>query len=180
MSPGGAALWKQWAPGLAARGSLDALDVPAFVEVCETLAMAEQARLLVQRAGVLVKGERGVVKNPALQAWRDLAIRGWALAARFPLTPLDRSRLNFGQPEAPQTVIYEDSTGARRTVFPDLERVLGMSDAEWAAESGRPVGPVVIDAFADEGFARATGLSGEALAFALGHEPTFNNHETEN
>ena len=88
------AFWRQLAPRLAAMGLLTDLDTLALAEVCVCLSRAAEAEQLVTRDGLLIRGERGLCKNPSCQLSRDYSLRAWSLAARFGLTPADRGRLD--------------------------------------------------------------------------------------
>jgi P27 family predicted phage terminase small subunit len=85
--------WRKLAPKLRRVGLLTELDVPALADLCLCLARARQAEDLVTSKGVLVAGDRGMVKNPAIQVARDYRAAAARLMARFGMTPSDRSGL---------------------------------------------------------------------------------------
>jgi P27 family predicted phage terminase small subunit len=97
----GRQLWDELAPELEARGVLTLWDADAFAGVCWWWATFRDAQERIDADGVLVKGYRGSrVKHPAHQVARD----AWAMflqaAARFGLTPSDRSQLDVGGKQA--------------------------------------------------------------------------------
>lgn len=62
-------------------------------------AMAATAYKHIHRRGVMIKGARGVVKNPALQILRDNSTQFRHYCALLGLSPMDRNRLN--EPDEP-------------------------------------------------------------------------------
>ncbi|MGH9167383.1 MAG: phage terminase small subunit P27 family, partial [Acidimicrobiia bacterium] len=100
LSPEARAVWARLAPGLVQRGILTVWDVDLFARFCALEVFNRLALEDVQQRGILVAGRnRARVKNPALQVVRDTGAELRALAARFGLTPSDRSQLRA--PEAP-------------------------------------------------------------------------------
>lgn len=92
-----AGIWDRLAPDLIARGVLTAWDVDAFASCCLSLAQYREATELVAEHGLLALGVGGsLVKSPAvaLQESADARFARWA--ARFGLTPSDRSQLKIG------------------------------------------------------------------------------------
>lgn len=85
--------WRKLAPGLHARGVLTEWDLDAFAVLCQAVASHRQASELLNRSSVLIQGDRGLVKNPALQIARDSAQVIRAFAQEFGLTPSARSGL---------------------------------------------------------------------------------------
>ena len=91
--------WRRLAPKLRRLGLLTELDTLAVADMCLCLARLKAAEDLIAREGLLVPGERGLVKNPACQLAREYRAAAVKWGARFGLTPSDRSGLSVGLPE---------------------------------------------------------------------------------
>ena len=105
-----AAVWDRLAPDLIAKGVLTSWDVDAFAMLCELIVLSRDG-FRKTRIGVLVKGRNRNdprVKNPALQAVRDITTQYASLAARFGMTPSDRQRLNLEPAENDPATRYLD------------------------------------------------------------------------
>jgi P27 family predicted phage terminase small subunit len=100
LSDDARAVWDRLAPDLIRVGVLTSWDVDAFVICCEALARYRQATKLVNGSALLVQGPSGLVKNPALQVQREAESTFAQYAARFGLTPSDRSQLKVDAPGA--------------------------------------------------------------------------------
>lgn len=84
--------WRELGPELIEMGLLTELDLPAFEALCAHYgAMVEAAHLL--KDGVLIEGERGMVKHPAAQIHRDNSAAFARYCSMFGITPADRSRV---------------------------------------------------------------------------------------
>lgn len=106
---GARAVWDRLAPDLQRRGVLTAWDVDAFAAFCVAVVRHRAAVELVERDGLMIDGARGGrVRNPAVQMERDYADQVKSGAARFGLTPADRSSVKAA-PAAPA-----DPRGAER------------------------------------------------------------------
>ena len=99
-------VWEQLAPDMIAKKVLTAWDVHTFAILCDAIARHAQAARDVALRGPLVEGDRGMVKNPAVQLVRDYAGLVATFGGRFGLTPADRAHLLAGE-KAP-------SSGAER------------------------------------------------------------------
>lgn len=88
-------LWKSLAPKLERLGLLTETDGPAFADMCLCWARLREAERDISERGLLVPGERGLVKNPAAQLAREYRAGLQKWAARFGLTPADRSALDL-------------------------------------------------------------------------------------
>lgn len=69
-------------------------DRDALVAYCEAVDKHRKASALLARSSLLIKGERGMVRNPALQIQRDSAHLIRQLAQEFGLTPSARARID--------------------------------------------------------------------------------------
>lgn len=102
-------------------GVVNGFDQTALADYCLCVQRLAESEAAVTTKGVLIQGERGMVKNPALQLAREYrnSIRQWC--AEFGLTPSSRGRMNIQEPET------ED----------DLEKLLsGDNDDDEEAEDG--------------------------------------------
>ncbi len=106
VSFGARQVWNRLAPELHEKGVLTSWDLDAFAAYCEAVIHHRDACKQVDEEGIVVQGDRGMVKNPALQLVRDNAqlLRGFA--QEFGLTPSARSGI-----ELPTS---EESDSARR------------------------------------------------------------------
>jgi len=97
LSAAARAVWDRIAPDLIDKQVLTFWDVDLFARYCEQAVVAAKAQAVVNRRGVLVKGDKGrLVKNPALQVARDATKEMLSIGARFGLTPSDRGQLRIG------------------------------------------------------------------------------------
>ena len=101
------AVWRRLAPDLIRQGVLTHWDRDMFARFCALEPINREAFEEMMRHGVLVDGAKGRVKNPAAQVLRDTETQLLQLAARFGLTPSDRSRVKLEEPR-------DDRTGADR------------------------------------------------------------------
>ena len=88
--------WDRLAPTLIRMGVLTSIDRDALAVYCEAVAHYEQAVTLVDKSAVLIRGTRGLVKNPAMQVARDQAAIIRAYARELGLTPSARSEMVHG------------------------------------------------------------------------------------
>lgn len=89
-------LWDRLAPDLHRAGVLTWWDADVFAVYCNAVEAHIEATIHIVEEGVLVPGERGLVKNPAFQIQSHASATILQYAARFGLTPSDRQRLNVG------------------------------------------------------------------------------------
>ncbi len=93
-------VWRRIAPLLAERGLLTALDVETLRDLCLCAARLREAEALVKKNGLLVDGYRGSkVKNPAATMAREYRQDLYRWAAKFGLTPGDRSAFDMPEPD---------------------------------------------------------------------------------
>lgn len=103
MSPRAKAAWHRLVPELDRLGILTVLDHGALAHLCEKEAIAEDAYELIVRDGLVVPGDKGVKKNPAIQIHRDATTELRLLYKEFGLTPSSRSAFDLpdnGEPSA--------------------------------------------------------------------------------
>ena len=91
--------WDRLAPELIKMGVLTSWDVNLFGAYCEAMARYEEARLLVNKHGLLTDGQKGnLVKNPAVQIQRDSSLEAMRIGARFGLSPSERGAVEIPNP----------------------------------------------------------------------------------
>lgn len=92
--------WRKIAPELINIGLLTAVDVPAFLMLCEHYAVAMAAAEVVAQQGPMRKDENGVErKHPMLQILRDNSKAFRMYCSEFGMTPSSRQRLDFESAE---------------------------------------------------------------------------------
>ena len=98
---GGKALevWERLAPDMIRLGVLTPWDTDHFAAYCRWVVVEMNALDVVDRDGAMIPGERGLVKNPAMQIARDAGARMTAIGSRFGMTPSDRAKLSVGEVE---------------------------------------------------------------------------------
>ncbi len=80
-------------------GLLTPVDRQVMTTACETWARWVAATQQVTKLGVLVAGDRGLVKNPAVQIARDAEATLARCWAELGLSPAARGRLSMPRPE---------------------------------------------------------------------------------
>ncbi len=88
--------WDRLAPVLIRMGVLTQIDRDALAVYCEAVAHYQQAVEVIDRTAVLIRGQRGLVKNPAAQVARDQAAIIRAMARELGLTPSARAEMVHG------------------------------------------------------------------------------------
>ena len=90
--------WEFYTKHLAARGDLDKADGPALADMCVCLARLEEAEEIIRTDGLMVQGDRGMVKNGAIQLSRNYRQQAQKWVEMFGVCIAARGRLNI--PEA--------------------------------------------------------------------------------
>lgn len=90
--------WRRIVPVLGRLGIVSPLDQVALADMCTVIERLQACERDIQERGVLVDGERGLVKNPACQLAREYrqSLQRWA--TEFGLTPAGRARLSLPEP----------------------------------------------------------------------------------
>jgi P27 family predicted phage terminase small subunit len=105
--------WQRVVPALEAAGVINGLDLQALQDYCLCVQRLAECEADVSKRGVLIDGDRGPVKNPALQLAREYRanVRQWCEA--FGLTPSSRGRMNIKPPDDKKDEFEEflDDTG---------------------------------------------------------------------
>ncbi len=90
----GRRLWQRVTTALEHSTTLQASDYGALVALCETWATYRAAAADVRKRGALVAGRSGdLVRNPAWIVANQALVTWTGLAARFGLTPVDRTKI---------------------------------------------------------------------------------------
>jgi P27 family predicted phage terminase small subunit len=99
LPPEARPIWRALVPKLIDLGIVTSLDTVALGDMCLCIARLAACEKDITDRGVLVEGDRGKVKNPALQVAREYrtALQNWA--RRFGLTPGDRDRIEIPEDE---------------------------------------------------------------------------------
>lgn len=87
--------WDFYARQLDLRGDLDKADGPALADMCVCCARLEEAEGIIREGGLMVKGERGMVKNPAIQLSRNYRQQAQKYFELFGVCPAPRGRMNI-------------------------------------------------------------------------------------
>lgn len=91
--------WRRIAPRLVAMGIAGDVDRQALADYCVCVARLAEAEADIQARGILVEGDRGMVKNPSCQLARDYRADVIRWAQQFGLTPSSRGRLDVPEPK---------------------------------------------------------------------------------
>jgi len=91
----GLAEWERVAPQLERLGLLSHLDRAALAAYCWAWARLLAAGRVLAESTVLIRKDRRIVKNPAIQVARDAAQECRAWAAEFGMTPSARARMTL-------------------------------------------------------------------------------------
>jgi len=115
LPPEACPIWRALVPKLIDLGIVTSLDTVALGDMCLCIARLAACERDITGRGVLVEGDRGKVKNPALQIAREYrtALQNWA--RRFGLTPGDRDRIEIPEDTDHQNPILELIEGGRKT-----------------------------------------------------------------
>jgi P27 family predicted phage terminase small subunit len=96
--------WKRITRQLEGEGRLSQVDLTLIADHCMVVERIEQAEVAIDKLGLLVPGERGMVKNPAVQMSRDYRDR---FHRGLQLLGLDPGRRDA----APPSAVQEDPEG---------------------------------------------------------------------
>lgn len=103
--------WKRVVPPLVELGIITPMDQRALRDYVRCSVRLEEAERDVGERGILIQGERGMVKNPALQVAREYrsALVKWCQL--FGMTPDARGRMTLPEPDAEDP--FEEFLGRR-------------------------------------------------------------------
>lgn len=104
MSDGAIDVWDRIVPDLVAKKVATGWDVHALMEMCECIALLQEARASLERDGktiveIKANGLDSVKLNPMWRVYCDSQKQFIQWAARFGLTPSDRAGLDVGKAE---------------------------------------------------------------------------------
>jgi len=91
--------WERVVPLLQEKGLLERVDEAGLHRYCEACARAAAADRFIHKHGVMIRGERGMVKNPACQIARDASAEMKAWCVEFGMTPSSRGRMVLPEDE---------------------------------------------------------------------------------
>lgn len=94
MPEGARREWRRVVPLLVRMGVAGDVDRLALADYCLCVARLAQCEREIEEHGVLVKGDRGLVKNPACQLAREYRAAVVRWSAEFGLTPSARGRID--------------------------------------------------------------------------------------
>lgn len=93
LTPYAKTTWRRLVVVLDDLGILTGADRETMAALCEAVSRFKAATEKIAASDVLVKGDRGPVKNPAIQIQRDATRDIATYSAMFGLSPADRVRL---------------------------------------------------------------------------------------
>lgn len=93
LTPEAKSEWNRVVKELDAAGAISKLDRAILTMYCQAWAIAQLAQVDIDERGVLVPGDRGMVKNPSLQIRRDASAEAGRWMKELGLTPASRSRI---------------------------------------------------------------------------------------
>lgn len=92
LGPDALAVWEATLEQIGAMGLATPADAESLAAYCEAVVQRRRAWQVLQASPPLLKGQRGnLVRNPAMQAWRDATMVQHRLAQDFGLTPAARA-----------------------------------------------------------------------------------------
>ena len=97
MEPAAAEVWSLVAAEMERNSQLREIDTLSLTMLCDAWYNYAEATANIQKYGVLVRGERGPMPNPAVKIQKDAAAGILQLSDRLGLTPLSRLRLGLLQ-----------------------------------------------------------------------------------
>lgn len=92
-------VWHDTAPELEAAGIGTKVEANALACYCQAIADYHAAQTSIDELGLVVKTERGIVKNPSVTIKNQAALHILKFANAFGLTPASRGRVSFTAPE---------------------------------------------------------------------------------
>lgn len=96
MSPECASVWDHLVGYLDGMQIVSPMDEAALRVFCEAVANHRRATRIIDRAGVLINGDRGIVRNPAIMVQNIAAQQIRSFGQEFGLTPAARSQIVTG------------------------------------------------------------------------------------
>jgi P27 family predicted phage terminase small subunit len=91
--------WSFFVEQLTKRGDLEKIDGPALADCCTCFSRLRQAEDSIAESGVLIKGYRGIVKNPAVQIARQYRAQAQRYIDLFGFAPGPRNRMTLPDPD---------------------------------------------------------------------------------
>lgn len=97
LSPAVARVWRERVAELEAMGLAYPCDIDSWRAYCEAVVMHERVCAEVADAPLLVRGDRGLIRNPLILSQKDAALTVLRFATAFGLTPSARSSVMTGK-----------------------------------------------------------------------------------
>lgn len=92
LSDDARSVWDYYCQQVGAMRLLTSADRDALAVLCNAVVMERRASLILSQSSVIIRGQRGnMVRNPAVQVWRDAAAVVKAMCGEFGLTPSARA-----------------------------------------------------------------------------------------
>lgn len=98
--------WRRVVPKLIALGIVNGFDLTALADYCLCVARLAECERDVTARGILIQGERGMVKNPALQFTKEYRNQIHKWCEVFGLTPSSRGKMSL--PDQPENDPFEE------------------------------------------------------------------------
>jgi P27 family predicted phage terminase small subunit len=95
LGPVARAEWRRVTGILDRMGILSVLDRASLADYCTVVERLQEASTAITKEGLLVKGERGMVKNPACQLERQYRQALLSYCSLFGLAPSPRGRMEL-------------------------------------------------------------------------------------
>lgn len=90
--------WKSTVAIYSPLGILAEVDLGSLSDLCVLAARVEEGERQLSLGGMVVKTDRGMVKNPLITAMHGWRASYWSAMRDFGMTPLSRDRLNPREP----------------------------------------------------------------------------------
>lgn len=129
LAPEAKAEWKRIVPELEQAGVLASIDRSILVRYCSAWAEWVETDRLIRNSAVIIKGQKGLVRNPLILVRSDLEQTLSDLGRQLGLTPIARLRAGVKHERPPDPREEEDVIAAmedyrRRLNMPDPRRML--------------------------------------------------------
>lgn len=108
--------WMRVVPILVQRRILTEADLASLENYCVSIGTIREAERDIRENGLVMRGEKGARKNPAISIQSDAMTRARLLAAELGLTPVSRSRPSVRDDEADDDLLlplFSQQSGGR-------------------------------------------------------------------
>ena len=90
-----AAFWDFFAAQLELRGGFELAHGPALADFCTCMARVKDLEAQIEKQGVLIKGQRGMVKHPGIQLSRNYRSQAQKYIEYFGFAPVPQGRVDL-------------------------------------------------------------------------------------